>query len=276
MKKAAALFMLAALSCGPGARLREGDAFLAENKFDLALLSYQQAYLASPTNAKARWALGRMLTMRRISFHAGLDLMKAAYDSKPEPQLRTELLVLHLDTGDIKRAEELVHPDRMSTEEYRTAEAALERAAASCMRKQNEEGYYGLKNRPDDPFGQKQGFLIRCLLSPGWRKSKLDDAKAVFLEIPSNQTRCELTMLFPEVSNLTAEYCKGAFPDVIAIHRKNIHGIEAKDMQTAKLFDSDLFVPGDPPPQLPDEPGAGPTGPAPAGPVMSPVQPGAP
>lgn len=267
MKKSL-LFLVLVVGCGPGARLREGDAFLAENKFDLALLSYQQAYLASPTNAKARYALGRILTMRRISFHAGLDLMKAAYDAKPESPLRTELLVLHLDTGDIKRAEELVHPDRMSTEEYRTAEAALERAATSCLRKQNEEGFYGLKNRPDDPAGQKQAFLIRCLLSPGWRRTKLEDAKALFLEISSSQTRCELTVLFPEVSNLSAEYCKGAFPGVIAIHRENIHGIEARGVQTAKLFDSDLFVPGDPPPQPPDPaPGAGPTTAAPGVPL---------
>lgn len=246
--------LLAAMGCGPGARLREGDSFLAENKFDLALLSYQQAYLASPDNAKAKAALGRMLTMRRISFHAGLDLMKSSYDLKPDPALRRELLLLHLDAGDLKRAEELVHPDKMSTEEYRTQEAALERAATACMRKQNEEGFYGLKNRPDEPTGQKQAFMIRCLLLPGWRRSKMEDARTIFQEITQERTRCELTMLIPEISSLTAEYCRGAFPGVIAIHRENIRGIEAAGVPTAKLFQSDLFIPGDPPPQPPDQP----------------------
>lgn len=254
MKRLLLALILAAAACGPGARLREGDAFLAENKFDLALLSYQQAYMASPENAKARYALGRMLTMRRISFHAGLDLMKAAYEAKPDAALRRELLLLHLDAGDIRRAEELVHPDHMSTEEYRTPEAALERAAAICVRKQNEEGFYALKNRPDEPTGQKQAFMIRCLLSPGWRRTKLEDAKAIFVEIEAARVRCELTMLFPEVSNLAAEYCRGAFPGVIAIHRENIRGIEAAGVPTAKLFDSDLFIPGDPPPQPADQP----------------------
>lgn len=241
-------------ACGPGGRLREGDAFLAQNKFDLALLSYQQAYLASPDNAKAKAALGRMLTMRRISFHAGLDLMKSSYDMKPDPALRRELLLLHLDAGDVKRAEELVHPDKMTTEEYRTQEAALERAATTCMRKQNEEGFYGLKNRPDDPGGQKQAFLVRCLLLPGWRRNKLEDARAIFQEIKDERTRCELTMLIPEISSLTADYCRSTFPGVIAIHRENIRGIEASGVPTAKLFESDLFIPGDPPPQPPDQP----------------------
>lgn len=244
--------VLAVISCGPSARLREGDSFLKENKFDLALLSYQQAYQASPNNERARAALGRMLTMRRISFHAGLDLMKSAYDARPNAELRRELLLLHLDAGDIKRAEDLVHPDRMSTEEYRTAEAALERAAVQCVRKQNEEGFYGLKTRPDDAPGLKQAFLVRCLLSPGWRRTKVEDARAVFNEIGPLETRCELTAVFPEASSLSADYCKSSFPGVIAIHRETIRGIEAASVHTQKLFDSDLFIPGEPPPQPKD------------------------
>lgn len=78
-----------------------------------------------------------MLTMRRISFHAGLDLMKSSYDVKPDPALRRDLASPGRRGCETRQ---LVHPDKMSTEEYRTQEAALERAAATCMRKQNEEG----------------------------------------------------------------------------------------------------------------------------------------
>ncbi len=250
------LFVLVA-ACGPGGRIHEGDDLLAQNKFDAALLAYQRAYLGSPDHPRAKEALGRMLTLRRVSFYAGLDLMKSAYDQKPSPALRRDLVLLHTEAGDLERAESLLHPDHMALDEYMTEAASVERAFVTCMRKQNEEGFYALSNRPADSVQTKESFQVRCLLSPGWRRTKLDDAKKIFAAIQTPRTQCELLTLFPELSDQKSADCRAKFPGVIAIYRESIKGIEAEKGRTPKLFEDELFIPGEPPPQ-PKEEEAGP------------------
>lgn len=249
--------LLFAVACGPSSRIQEGDVLLAQNKFDAALLSYQRAYLGSPDHPLAKVALGRMLTLRRVSFYAGMDLMKAAYDQKPTASLRRELVLLHTEAGDIERAEGILHPDHMALDEYMTESAGIERAFVTCIRKQNEEGFYPLSNRASDIEQTKEGFQIRCLLSPGWRRSKLEDAKKIFATLKSPRLQCELIVLFPELSDKKADQCRKEFPGVISVHRENIRGIESQKGRTANLFEDDLFIPGDPPPQ-PKEEDAGP------------------
>lgn len=245
--------VLLTANCGPTARIREGEAFLQQNKFDAALLSFQQAYLDSPENPAAQAALGRILTLRRISFHAGLDLLKSSYDKKQTAALRRELTLLHLDAGDLAKAESILHPDHVTLEEYMTDAAALERAAVACVAKQNENVFYLLKNRPADTENAREVFLIRCLLTPGWRRSKEQDAKEIFATITQEKARCEVAVLFPSIANVTVESCHQKFPGDIALHREKISGIEVAQGKTRKLFEDDLFIPGEPPPQPKEE-----------------------
>ncbi|MCE9599733.1 MAG: hypothetical protein K8S54_17370 [Spirochaetia bacterium] len=247
--------LLLLVSCGPTARIREGEAFLRQNKFDAALLSFQQAYLDSPENPAAQAALGRMLTLRRISFHAGLDLLKSSYDKKQTAALRRELTLLHMDAGDLSKAEMLLHPDHMTLEEYMTDPAALERAAVGCMVKQNEAGFYQLKSRANDVENAREVFLIRCLLSPGWRRSKEQDAREIYATITQEKAKCDIAVLFPAIANVTVELCRQKFPGDISLQREKITGMEVAQGKTRKLFEDDLFIPGEPPPQPKEETG---------------------
>jgi len=90
-------------------------------------------------------------------------------------------------------------------------------------------------------------------MAPAWKNTKLEEAKQTFLTIAAPLTRCETTIAFPEVSNLPVEYCVKAFPGSIAIHREGIRGLELAQGKTLKLFEDELFIPGEPPPQPKEE-----------------------
>lgn len=106
---------------------------LAAGRFDHALESYERAYRRNPDNPEALAGLGLLLTMEPVSVFAGLDMLKASLELRPDDEVRRELLLAYVALDQPQRARAWIDPNRLSIEKLYSDEIQRFRTGLDCL-----------------------------------------------------------------------------------------------------------------------------------------------
>ena len=268
MKKNSLLKKLAKISILSGAvllacdktelRIDEAYADLERAHFDAALYSFHRLYKDKPQNPRVLAGLGLLLSLKRISLFAAVDLLRASLKIKPNAEVRRQLAMIYIAMGQTKRIAELTRSDNLSVEEAFTPSLIQLHTAASCLDKASSAKLKKLETSPQQEDSSFYYFLCELALKKK-EKESIDLLKSYYA-IQNPKMRCEaLSLCFILENSLPLDFlhkekkiCLQDSRSLLIFQREDLKLTQAElelQKRHTRLFDTDPFSPPDPGPE---------------------------
>ena len=243
-------------------RIQDAFSDMGQGKFDSSFAKFEEFHQKHPRDSRILSGLGLLLTLKRISLFAGIDLMREAIEMNldevfpeniiPEQFVLEELLLLRIAMGNYKGAEKLIRSKFTQASPSLQQRLARTRLALSCM-----ENPSTSQLKVISANFQNDSYTFLCKLALLKKKGyNFQELTELYKSFGRRKTQCRVITLWSDTSNASLLFlpepflsCQRYYSGWVSLYRPFplLQGKEKTDIVNPKLlFDMDRFSPEEP------------------------------